>query len=280
MPFADRRGDGARRRCGRRATRRRLREHAGVEAGRVDVAQRRRELGQPGVELGRRARAARARSASTSPSAAVVAHARARAPRRPRARSGPASRTVNAPASRARRSTRRRGRASRRWIGRTQSWSAASSTTRRHDRVGARIVLAGGGALGAVGARGLEAVVTVGEHERRARDRGADRVDRRRGSVMREQRVVDALVVACDRESAAPSRGEQRRQPGGERQAPDRVEVGAGGAEQLEPVALGLRQRALVGEDVACRAVEGERADHAGGACARARRHRSVKSIR
>ena len=39
----------------------------------------------------------------------------------------------------------------------------------RHDRAGAADGLAGGAQLVAVGARGLEAVMTVGEHERRAR---------------------------------------------------------------------------------------------------------------
>ena len=148
--------------------------------------------------------------------------------------------------------------------------------------VGAGIVDAGGAPLGAVREGGLEAVVAVGEHEAGAGDRGADRRDALR-VVDAPQRVVDAVLVGGGgdgRGGVGIGPAQQRREPGGEGEPPDRVEVGPGRAQQLEPVALRLRQRALVRQHVARRLVaEPERADHPGGAL-RAGRRRPVKSMR
>ena len=61
-----------------------------------------------------------------------------------------------------------------------------------------------------------------------------------------------AKSVVVDRGGQRRAVGhEPLRQPGGEGEAPDRVEVGAGGPEQLQAIALRLGQRALVGHDVA-----------------------------
>ena len=60
--------------------------------------------------------------------------------------------------------------------------------------------------------------------------------------------------------------GQQVGEPLGERQAPDRRQVGPAGAEQVEAVALGLLGGVLVGEDVGAGRAELEGADHAGGA--------------
>ncbi len=138
-----------------------------------------------------------------------------------------------------------------------------------HDRVGAGIVDARGLALGAVVARGLEPVVAVGEHQPFGAHRVGDGRDPGRVGHP-PQRVVVAVVVGGGGERRAALVGhrgiEEVGQATGQRESPDRVEVGAGRAQQLETVALGLREGALVGHHVAGRVVDAERADHAGGA--------------
>ena len=89
----------------------------------------------------------------------------------------------------------RRAASTRRWIGSMQSSSSASSTTNvmiasappGRDARGAQLV--------AVVERGLEAVMAVGEHQRRARRprRGSRRWSA--GSSMARERVADAVVV-------------------------------------------------------------------------------------
>ena len=124
--------------------------------------------------------------------------------------------------------------------------------------------------LVAVRARGLEAVMAVGEHHGRSGDGVDDASDVR--AVDREHLVHDALVVGPPGQQLAAL--EQGRQSGSERQPPDRVEVGAGLAQQRQPVALGLGHGALVGQDRRVASVverrEPERAEHphraAGGA--------------
>ena len=95
-----------------------------------------------------------------------------------------------------------------------------------------------------VRARGLEAVVPVGQHEWRRRHRGADRVSGR-GVVEAEALVAHAVAVGGDGDGIAGD-VEQLGQPRRERESPDGVEVGARGAQQLEAIALRLRQRALM----------------------------------
>ena len=84
------------------------------------------------------------------------------------------------------------------------------------------------------------------------------------GVVDPPDRVAHAVVV----DDVGQRRVVDREQVGealGERQAPDRREVGPARAEEVEPVALGLRGGVLVGEDVGAGRAELERADHAGG---------------
>ena len=178
---------------------------------------------------------------------------------------GPARCTKNGPPSASRRSTSPTPWSSR-WIARTQSWLGASSTIR------VMIASAPGSSIPAarrsrpVVVGGLEAVVAVGQHHELGADRVGDRARSARGrSTCQSEWWKPSSSIAVASGSASPGR-EQRREPAVERQTPDRVEVGAGGAQQLEPVGLGLRERALVGHDAAAVVVEGERAEHAGGA--------------
>ena len=139
----------------------------------------------------------------------------------------------------------------------------------RHDRVGAGIVDALGPALGAVVVGGLEPVVTVGQHDAGAGDRVADG-----GEVVgigdAPQGVVEAVLVGGGGEGWVGQIGvglrQQGREAGGQGEPPDRVQVGAGRAQQLEAVALRFRQRALVRHHLARLVAETQRADHSGGA--------------
>ena len=128
---------------------------------------------------------------------------------------GPRSSTVEAGA-RARRAASP-GRAtpvSRRWIGWTQSWSSASSTTRHMTRPSASVDGAGRGPLVAVGDRGLEPVVAVGEHERRGRRRPGGSRRSVRGVGDRRERVAHAEVVGGDRDGHRPSATGRPGRPG------------------------------------------------------------------
>ena len=150
-------------------------------------------------------------------------------------------------------------------MARTQSWSGGELDDQRHDRVGAGIVEPLGPSLAPVVVGGLEAVVAVGEHHERRTDCVGDGAEALR-VVDPPERVVEAVLVGGGGVGLGVARGEQRREPAGERQAPDRVEVRAGGAQQLEPIGLGLGQRALVGHDATAVVVEREGTEHTGGA--------------
>ena len=107
-------------------------------------------------------------------------------------------------------------------MGSMSSSSSTSSTTSIMIASAPPSVLAGGAQLVAVGARGLEAVVTVGEHDRRA-------ADLRRGSrdafgvVDRAELVDDTVGIGAGREHRVGL--ELLGEAGREAQAPDRVDV-------------------------------------------------------
>ena len=136
----------------------------------------------------------------------------------------------------------------------------------------ARVFDVVGVAFRRVGRCGLEAVVTVGEHERGARDRARDGVDAIRG--LEPEQLVDHAVVVTRGGQRLGVGAEQTRQAGREREAPDRVGVRARRPEQLQAVGLGLGERALVREDRGAEALERERADHARGLSRRDRSRR------
>ena len=128
----------------------------------------------------------------------------------------------------------------------------------RHDRRRCPVV----GVLGAVGGGGLEPVVPVGEDQGGAGDPGADGVDA--GGVEDRDQLVDGAVPVARGRRRRVGHGDGRGEVLGEREAPDRVEVRARGAEQLESVPAGLREGLLVGEHVlAVAGGETQRADHA-----------------
>ena len=77
---------------------------------------------------------------------------------------------------------------------------------------------------------------------------------------------MEAVLVDRGGVGLGVARFEQPREPAVEGESPDRVEVGAGGAQQLEPVGLGLGERAFVGHDAAAVVVERQRTQHSGGA--------------
>ena len=83
--------------------------------------------------------------------------------------------------------------------------------------------------------------------------------------------MADPVVVVGVGHRLVVGRVEGGRHPGRHGEAPDGREVGPGGAQQVEPVALGLGQGLLVGEDVAllARLGEPERPDDAGGGAPR-----------
>ena len=93
-----------------------------------------------------------------------------------------------------------------------------------HDRSRAADFLARGAQLVAVGARGLEAVVTVGEHDRRAADPGLDFGDA--GRVVDRAQLVDH-AVGVDAAGEHHVGFELFGEAGREAEAPDRVDVGA-----------------------------------------------------
>ena len=152
-----------------------------------------------------------------------------------------------------------------RWIGPTSSWSSASSTTRAMTRsaspgVGPAVAVLD--AFAAVGEGRLVAVVAVGDHHRRRPHRLAHGVDQRR-----RRRSPTARGARRPRRwpprAAGSSRSNVLVRPGGQRQAPDGGEVGPGGPQQVEAVALGLGQGLLVGEDLRrAPIVDAQRADH------------------
>ena len=115
--------------------------------------------------------------------------------------------------------------------------------------------------LVAVRARGLEAVMAVGEHHRRRRRpaRGCRRCGR---VVDRAELVHDAVGVDAGGEHRVGL--ELLGEAGREAEAPDRVDVGPRRPEQREPIGLGLGGGAFVGEHArVARLGERERADHA-----------------
>ncbi len=101
--------------------------------------------------------------------------------------------------------------------------------------------------------------MTTGASATAARD-GVDGVT----VVEHPELVAHAVVVVGVRRGLVVGRVKRCRQPVSQRQSPDGGEVGPRGPEQIEPVALGLGQRLLVGQDVAflSRVGETERPNH------------------
>ena len=130
-------------------------------------------------------------------------------------------------------------------MARTSSIASSSSTTRVMIRAAPGVA----GMLVAVGAGRLEAVVPVGDHQHGAARPAARTASSAARSVEDGERVRGPARVGRggDRWRVGHEVGEPRR----ERQAPDGVEVGPGGAQEREAVAACLRQGALVREDVA-----------------------------
>ncbi len=132
-----------------------------------------------------------------------------------------------------------------------------------HDLPGPADVAGGHAQLVAVRARGLETVVAVGEHDRRTADERADARDAI-AVVDRTQLVGVAVGVGAGREHGVGV--EQLGEARGQAQAPDGIDVGAGRAQQREPVRLGLGDGALVGQQARiARFGERERSDDAPG---------------
>ena len=228
-----------------------------------------------GVGLGR----SRARSPprSTMPRAVLGQHPRLEPGRSRRgSRDRRRRRRTRRPAGPAGR--RRRGGRARRWIGSMSSSSSTSSTTNIMIAPAPPSVFAGGAQLVAVGARGLEPVVAVGEHQLGAADerRGSRRCGpgrrsrRARARRRRRRRSVPSTRVGLE------VVGEAARQA----EAPDRVDVGPGRAQQGEPVGLRLRQRCARGAARSCRPARGARARRSRRGCGAACRRRSRNSMR
>ena len=116
-----------------------------------------------------------------------------------------------------------------------------------------------------VGAGRLVAVVPVGQDDRR---RGHGRADGGHGVGVAQhpELVAHAVVVVGVGDGLVVGRVEGGGQPGGHGEPPDGGEVGPGGAQEVEAVALGLGQGLLVGQDVAllARLGQAERPDDAG----------------
>ena len=123
----------------------------------------------------------------------------------------------------------------------------------------------GGPAFGLIRQCRLVAVMPVGDDHRRLGHGGGDGVD---GVAVIEhpELVAHAVVVVGVGTGLVLGGVERGRQPVAHRQPPDRREVGPGGPEQIETVALGLGQRLLVRQDVALLAGLGqaEGTDHPG----------------
>ena len=189
-------------------------------------------------------------------------------------------------AERRRRRTRRRGgprrstpagRSSRRWMGSMSSSSSTSSTTSIMIAPAPPTSSAGGAQLVAVGARGLEAVVAVGEHDRRARRSARGSSAMRAGSSIAPS---SWMTPSTSMQVASIGVGlELRGEPGREAEAPDRVDVRPCRAQQREPIGLRLGRGALVGEHARVAGLgQRERADHAAGVARLAVRVRGTAS--
>ena len=113
-----------------------------------------------------------------------------------------------------------------------------------HDGVGTRVVDTARSLLVSIGERGFEPVVSVGEHERRARHDAADRGDRL-GVVDRGELVADVGFVGARSERRGA--GQKLGETGTERESPDGVDVHPHRSEEREAVGLRLGQRAFVG---------------------------------
>ncbi len=159
-----------------------------------------------------------------------------------------------------------------RWMGPTESWPSESSTTSAMTRswsAGGPAEL--GPALGLVGERGLVAVMAVGDHHRGGLDGARDLLDDV-GRVEHPQGVDHPVVVdGLGMRRAIGLVG--GRQPARQRQAPDGGEVGPARPQQVEPVALVLRDGLLVGQDVASGGLARQRPDDPGGGPAPRHRH-------
>ncbi len=117
-----------------------------------------------------------------------------------------------------------------------------------HDPSCTRVVDPGGNTLVSVRARSLEPMVAVREDDRRGGD-GFGHLADSTWIRQREKPVGDALLVLAVGDQRNPVRNEPRRQPLGEREHPDRVEVRSRRLQERQPVALRRRHGPLVGQD-------------------------------
>ena len=136
-----------------------------------------------------------------------------------------------------------------------------------------------GAQLVAVGARGLEAVVAVGEH-----DRSAPPIRARMSAMRPGSSIAPSSWTTPSASTQVASIGvglELLGEAGREAEAPDRVDVRPRRAEQREPIGLRLRGGALVGEHArVARLGERQRADHAAGVARLAVRVAELHAVR
>ena len=120
----------------------------------------------------------------------------------------------------------------------------------RQRRLGRRVVAAGRGAdLVAVDAADAVAVVAVGDQHVVAADRGSLMAAIRSGSATRSTTCSTPSTVT--EPTSSPGSAQQLGEPGRQREAPHRRQVGVGRPRQVEAVGRRLRRGALVGEHAA-----------------------------
>ena len=273
VPFVDLARRRSRRRCGRRGSRRRARR--GARRRRSGPSRRRGAA--PGARpcaasSSARGRAARGRRVDEpEPRRARASPPRAR--RRRRARWGPRRAPTNAGRERVAQVDAADAVRASRWMARTQSCSSASSTTRV-------MIASAPGVVAARARRGRCATVSKrwwpSASTRPAPATAAGMAAMPLGVVDGDELVARRRRRRAATAVGAPSVSSSDGEPGGEREAPDRVEVGARRAQQLEAVALGLRAACARGA-ARRRGSRPQRADHARWSCAACRR-RPVKS--
>ncbi len=118
----------------------------------------------------------------------------------------------------------------------------------RHNCIVADIENAIGSPFHAVFDPRLETMMSIGEHHGRRSNGRCDGV-LLRGVIDRVQAMLDPQLVDTVRDFVALI--DERSQAFSQRQTPDRIDVRASGAQQIEPVGFRLGHRALVGENVA-----------------------------
>ena len=150
-----------------------------------------------------------------------------------------------------------------RWIASMLSWSATSSPTKASvSSAGVSCGRSPPAPRRGRSAADAVAVVAVGDQHVVARRAWSRIAAMRAGSVTRSTTCSTPSTVTAP--TGSPGSASSSGQPGGQRQAPDRRQVGVGRPRQVEPVGRGLGRRALVGEHAAGALVDDlEPAEHA-----------------